>query len=108
MTSPSLDILQQRLGHRFGEGVLLNQALTHGEVRRGWLGASFAPVQRLGLEQGALVSNVIADSPAAKPYSLWGYLAFALLVASFIESLFSSRYLAAEQETGTAVRRKAA
>jgi hypothetical protein len=47
-------------------------------------------------------------APAAKPYSLWWYLAFALLVASFIESLFSSRYLAAEQETGTAVRRKAA
>lgn len=29
MTSPSLDILQQRLGHRFGEGGLLTQALTH-------------------------------------------------------------------------------
>jgi ribonuclease III len=29
VTSPSLDILQQRLGHRFGEGVLLTQALTH-------------------------------------------------------------------------------
>lgn len=44
---------------------VLNQALTHGEVRRGWLGASFAPVQRLGLERGALVSNVITGSPAA-------------------------------------------
>ncbi len=45
---------------------VLNEALTHGEVRRGWLGASFAPVQKLGREQGALVSNVVAGSPAAQ------------------------------------------
>jgi serine protease Do len=45
---------------------VLNEALTHGEVRRGWLGISVAPVNKLGLEHGALVSNVIAGSPAAQ------------------------------------------
>lgn len=45
---------------------VLDQALTHGEVRRGWLGVSFVPVKRLGLDSGALVANVIAGSPAAQ------------------------------------------
>lgn len=70
---------------------VLNEALTHGEVRRGWLGASFAPVQRLGLEQGALVSNVVAGSPAARAGVRPGDLLLALddqpVVARFFEQV---------------------
>ncbi|MBX3465721.1 MAG: PDZ domain-containing protein [Planctomycetes bacterium] len=70
---------------------VLNEALTHGEVRRGWLGASFAPVQRLGLEQGALVANVVAGSPAARAGVRPGDLLLALddqpVVARFFEQV---------------------
>ncbi|MCW8139608.1 MAG: PDZ domain-containing protein [Planctomycetota bacterium] len=70
---------------------VLNEALTHGEVRRGWLGASFAPVQRLGLEQGALVANVAAGSPAARAGVRPGDLLLALddqpVVARFFEQV---------------------
>lgn len=44
---------------------VLNQALTYGEVRRGWLGLSIVPVGKLGRETGALVSAVVPGSPAA-------------------------------------------
>ncbi len=43
---------------------VLNQALTYGEVRRGWLGLSVLPVGKLGKETGALVSAVAPGSPA--------------------------------------------
>lgn len=45
---------------------VLNQALTYGEVRRGWFGLTCVPVSRLGLDEGALVSWVIEDGPAHK------------------------------------------
>lgn len=45
---------------------VLNQALTFGEVRRGWLGLSVVPVNHLDRQDGALVSSVFPDGPAAK------------------------------------------
>ena len=45
---------------------VLNQVLTHGEVRRGWLGVSVMPVSKLRRQQGALVASVVPDSPAAR------------------------------------------
>ncbi|MEZ6026510.1 MAG: PDZ domain-containing protein [Planctomycetota bacterium] len=45
---------------------VLNYALTFGEVRRGWFAVSMLPVAGLGLHAGGLVSNVLADGPAAK------------------------------------------
>ncbi|HVS02104.1 MAG TPA: PDZ domain-containing protein [Thermoanaerobaculia bacterium] len=44
---------------------VLQAALAHGELRRGWLGFTVLPVRRLGLEEGALVASVLAGSPAA-------------------------------------------
>ena len=43
---------------------VLSQALTFGEVRRGWLGFSVLPSGKAGLERGALVSHIIPGSPA--------------------------------------------
>ena len=43
---------------------VLNQVLTFGEVRRGWLGLAVLPVEKLGLVDGALVSSVVPGSPA--------------------------------------------
>jgi len=43
---------------------VLNQALTFGEIRRGWMGFSVLPVGKAGLKKGALVSYVIPGSPA--------------------------------------------
>ena len=45
---------------------ILNQALTFGEVRRGWMGMSVMPVRHLDREEGALVSSVLEDGPADK------------------------------------------
>lgn len=45
---------------------VLNQALTFGEVQRGWVGCSIMPVSKAGLSEGALISYVTPDSPAAK------------------------------------------
>ncbi|MDZ4801962.1 MAG: VWA domain-containing protein, partial [Bryobacteraceae bacterium] len=42
-----------------------------------------------------------------KPYSLWWYFALALFAVSIAESIFASRYLAAERETGNSLRRAA-
>jgi len=44
----------------------LNQALTYGEVRRGWWGLNFAPVTQLGLKEGALVTAALPESAAHK------------------------------------------
>lgn len=44
---------------------------------------------------------------AEKPWSLWWYIALALVLASIAESLFASRYIATEQEP-LVVRKKAA
>ncbi|MBN2489397.1 MAG: PDZ domain-containing protein [Planctomycetes bacterium] len=43
---------------------VVNQILTFGEVRRGWLGMSFLPVAKLDRETGALVATVDPESPA--------------------------------------------
>ncbi|MFC1705357.1 PDZ domain-containing protein, partial [Planctomycetota bacterium] len=43
---------------------VLNQVLTHGEVRRGWLGVTVLPSSKLGRKEGALVSSVGPGSPA--------------------------------------------
>ena len=45
---------------------VLNQALTYGEVRRGWVGLSVAPVTPLNRESGALVASVLDGGPAAE------------------------------------------
>ena len=45
---------------------VLNQALTFGEVRRGWLGLTPMPVEMLDREDGALVSSVLPTGPAAQ------------------------------------------
>lgn len=45
---------------------VLNHALTYGEVRRGWLGITVMPVQKMGRTTGALVSSVGPGSPAEK------------------------------------------
>ena len=45
---------------------VLAQALTWGEVRRGWLGLSVVPVNNMERSKGALVSSVFPDGPAAK------------------------------------------
>ncbi len=43
---------------------VLNQALTFGEVRRGWMGFSVLPVAKAGLKKGSLVSYVSPGSAA--------------------------------------------
>ncbi len=45
---------------------VLNQALTYGEVRRGFVGLSVDPVNHLEREDGALVSAVMPGGPADK------------------------------------------
>lgn len=44
----------------------LNQALTFGEVRRGWWSINFEPVTLLGRKTGALVSAVLPEGAAAR------------------------------------------
>lgn len=44
--------------------LVLNQALTFGEVRRGWLGLAALPVTNLDRNTGALVSSVLEGAPA--------------------------------------------
>jgi serine protease Do len=43
---------------------VLNQVLTFGEVRRGWLGVTVLPVEKLGRDRGALVASVAPASAA--------------------------------------------
>ncbi len=45
---------------------VLAQALTFGEVRRGWIGMSIVPVNHLDRKKGALVSSVFKGGPADK------------------------------------------
>jgi hypothetical protein len=70
------------------------------------------PKETLALWQGTGAANPSGGSVEAgegqKPYSLWWYFALALLVASFVESLFSSRYLEAEEQPRSQVRKQAA
>ena len=45
---------------------VLNQVMTVGEVRRGWIGCAILPVSKIGLTEGVLISSVTPTSPAAK------------------------------------------
>jgi hypothetical protein len=69
------------------------------------------PKETLGLWQGTGATGTNTAAPgsdsAEKPWSLWWYVALALVVASIAESLFASRYLSTEQEPA-AVRKQAA
>jgi len=40
--------------------------ISHGEVTRSWIGASFRPTADTGVSDGVLVDSVTADSPAAR------------------------------------------
>ena len=37
-----------------------------GEVERSWIGASFKPIQRTGLDAGVLISSVVLEGPASE------------------------------------------
>jgi len=43
---------------------VLTQALTSGEVKRGWFGLSVYPVSKMKLKEGALVTFVVSGGPA--------------------------------------------
>ena len=45
---------------------VVNQILAFGKVKRGWLGVSFLPIDKLDRESGVLVATVSPDSPAAR------------------------------------------
>ncbi len=45
---------------------VLNQALTFGEVRRGWLGLAVQPISLLERDEGALVASALDVGPAHK------------------------------------------
>jgi len=45
-------------------GHVLNQALTHGKVLRGWFGLSIIPIKMIGLDSGAIVSWVVQGGAA--------------------------------------------
>jgi hypothetical protein len=65
----------------------------------------------LALWQGtgqSVEGGPVGAQDGARPYSLWWYFAVALLIASLVESLFSSRYLAAVQEQPAARTKVAA
>ncbi|MCU0726675.1 MAG: PDZ domain-containing protein [Planctomycetes bacterium] len=44
---------------------VLNQALTHGDVVRGWFGITLYPVEKMDREHGVLVADVQRGGPAA-------------------------------------------
>ena len=45
---------------------VLNQALSHGRVIRGWFGVSLYPVEKMGREDGVLVASLQPGGPAEK------------------------------------------
>ena len=45
---------------------VLNQAMTYGEIRRGWLGITVFPVEKMKLKHGALISSLQPSGPAEK------------------------------------------
>ncbi len=45
---------------------VLNQALSHGRIIRGWFGVSLYPVEKMGREDGVLVSSIQPGGPAEK------------------------------------------
>lgn len=61
---------------------VLKQALSGGQVKRGWLGMTVLPVDKLGRKTGVLVSAVMPDGPAAKAGLLPGDILLTLNNAS--------------------------
>jgi serine protease Do len=45
---------------------VLEQAIAHGKIERGWLGLTIFPTEEIDLKDGALVASVVPDGPAAK------------------------------------------
>ncbi|MCP4246829.1 MAG: trypsin-like serine protease, partial [bacterium] len=43
-----------------------DQLIDHGEVARSWIGVSFKPIEKTGLDQGVLVNSVVKDGPGDK------------------------------------------
>ena len=69
------------------------------------------PADTLALWQSGGVgpdAGGVQAAESSKPYSLWWYFALALLIASVVESLFSSRYLAGSNEAAAPRVTKAA
>ncbi len=68
------------------------------------------PKETLALWQGTGSgdgSGSGTSEQTTKPYSLWWYFALVLFAVSIAESIFASRYLAAEREPGQTLRRAA-
>ncbi len=38
----------------------------HGEVPRSWIGVSFKPIRRTGIDEGVLINSVVVEGPAAE------------------------------------------
>lgn len=57
---------------------VLNQALTHGSIPRGWLGLTIQPVDKMRLREGALVGSLQPSGPAEKAGILPGDLILAI------------------------------
>ncbi|MHC5038241.1 MAG: PDZ domain-containing protein [Planctomycetota bacterium] len=70
---------------------VLNQSLTYGEVRRGWIGLTLQPVNKLKRTTGALIASVVAGSPAEAAGVLPGDILLVLhgtpVVARFFEEI---------------------
>lgn len=58
--------------------MVLKEVLAYGRVRRGWLGISILPVEKLGRKTGALVASVSPGSPAEKAGLLPGDILLSL------------------------------
>jgi S1-C subfamily serine protease len=87
---------------------VLNQALMYGEVRRGWFGLAFIPVNKLALDHGALVSSVVSGGPGHKAGILPGDLLLALdgglVTARFFEEIPSLYKRIADFQPGSKVK----
>src|SRR5262245_37126896 len=57
---------------------VLNQALTHGSIPRGWLGLTVQPVDKMRLREGVLVGSLQPSGPAEKAGLATGDLILAI------------------------------
>jgi serine protease Do len=87
---------------------VLAAARRTGEVERGWLGLGILPVQKAGLERGALVADVWPGSPARKAGLEPGDVLLAIdgapVNARFFEEVPLVYQAIADLEPGSAVR----